>query len=77
MTFVTSSSGLLLPGADLSPCEICGDRMPANQVTNHKISCSKKHRDELYEEGLKRQRDVFQHDDEKYDWMRRRVHGST
>jgi hypothetical protein len=46
-------------------------------LTGHVVECAKRHRDELYEEGLRRQKDIFQHDDEKYQWMRRRAHGKA
>lgn len=78
MAFTSTSTGLLIPGEETSSCAICGDRVPAHQLTDHSVSCAKRHKDELYEEGLRRQQDMFEHDYEQHEWLKRRAkHGAA
>lgn len=57
-------------------CRICGDEFPGGRddlFLGHVKVCMRRNMDELEQERDELNRDVWDHDDEKYDWLRRRA----
>jgi hypothetical protein len=77
-SFQVSGSGLLVPGEARTNCSVCGDDIPKGQFMGHVRACARTHMDEIREEAVEVSKDLFEHDDERYQWLRQRAtHGKA
>lgn len=52
-------------------CNICGEEFEDDRkLLRHVKACYRKHEDELHEELEERSKPMWDHDEERYDWLR-------